>query len=75
MKQGLDPNAKTCGGYTPLHLAAQSGCVGGLTMLLNRKDVDVNALTKNGQSPLIVAAIAGQVSAIHMQLYYLQNAK
>jgi hypothetical protein len=59
VEKGVDPNAQTKLGTTPLHMAARMQGTE-ITRLLIAHGADVNAGDQNGKTPLMEAASAGQ---------------
>jgi hypothetical protein len=59
VEKGVDPNAQTKLGISPLHMAAKKQGTE-ITSLLIAKGADVNAGDQNGKTPLMEAASAGQ---------------
>lgn len=57
--KGIDPNAQTKLGISPLHMAAKKQETE-ITSLLIAKGADVNAGDQNGKTPLMEAASAGR---------------
>jgi ankyrin repeat protein len=55
LEQGVNPNVKSYGGYTPLHLALQKNRQD-VTRLLISKGANVNAKSEYGETPLHSAA-------------------
>ncbi|RPA93187.1 ankyrin [Choiromyces venosus 120613-1] len=60
----VDVNATDIWGYTPLRVAATSGNLTGVKVLLSRKDIDVNAKCKTGKT--ILAALIRRAQFFHI---------
>lgn len=56
LDRGADPQARSDGGRTPLHLAARSASASMVEMLIERGKSDTNASTAKGRTPLHYAA-------------------
>ncbi|MBA2653055.1 MAG: ankyrin repeat domain-containing protein [Tatlockia sp.] len=53
---------------TPLHLAARSGSLGILTLLMNQTDINPNVNNRYGYTPLFEAVRAGNLEAVKLLL-------
>jgi hypothetical protein len=67
LRRGVDVNARTGGGWTPLHVAAENGRVE-IAELLISSGADVNARTKYGSTPLHEAARRGHADVVRLLL-------
>ncbi|KAF5598211.1 ankyrin repeat [Fusarium pseudocircinatum] len=65
LEKGIDPNTRDFLGYTPLHLACQTGEVSMATLLV-RNGADVNARTRNASTPLHYAARDGHLRVVEL---------
>ena len=65
--KGIDPNAQTKLGISPLHMAAKKQETE-ITSLLIAKGADVNAGDQHGKTPLMEAASAGQSANVKVLL-------
>jgi cytohesin len=72
--KGLDVNARTITGYTPLHFAAARNDGKSLSLLLEAQ-ADVDAATDNGCTPLHVAASGAELNFTTGTLLLPENAK
>ena len=69
LEAGLDPNASSDAGVTPLHFAAIYGSAEVSRMLLDA-GADVNPIDADAMSPLLYAASAGGAALIRVLLEY-----
>ena len=67
LQGGADPNARNLIGYTPLHLASQSGTVEMVAALL-AAGADPNARQVSGDTPLHFASFYGRVEIVRALL-------
>ena len=61
---GLDPQARSKCGVTPLHMAAKAGNTGAIQFLVSDCKVDVEAPDAFGRRALHFAALHGHYAAI-----------
>jgi ankyrin repeat protein len=64
VSQGADVNAKTDGGYTPLHFTAVADENVEIVKFLVSQGADINVKTDTGSTPLHVAAVNGGVEIV-----------
>jgi ankyrin repeat protein len=60
LSNGGDANARTSGGYTPLHFAARGGNAT-ICRAIIAAWADINAVAYSGETPIIMAAQSGDV--------------
>jgi ankyrin repeat protein len=67
LKYGADPNAKSDGGWTPLHNACEVGSETIVRILIGVGS-DVNAKLLNGMTPLHLASQGGHIEVVKLLL-------
>lgn len=65
VEAGADPTAIDENGENSLYMAASSGQVAALEMLLGTEKLDVNATSGEGETPLITCSWFGHVDAVN----------
>lgn len=70
LHKGANVNEKYRYGHCPLHIAAESGHVEVVKVLLQHNNIDVNVKDPNGCSPLHMAAQQGHVALVEVLLQH-----
>ena len=63
-QRGVDVNAPSACGLTPIHIAAVDGRVGVINELLQVPGMDINARNPDGNTPLAIACHAGHLEVV-----------
>jgi ankyrin repeat protein len=61
---GADVNQPNKHGFTPLHIAAENGHVGAISVLIEKLGIKVNQASNSGRSPIFCAAREGHLEVV-----------